>query len=160
MKLFSIFDEIKKKKELNRLIESTVVEIDTINEALKIGNDYLKADIFIYQNEGNIPHFHVKFNGHESCFCLFESKYYNHELYHVMMNDDHLFGLNVFLMSPTKESNIKRNWWEYLVGEWVRLHTNQDYEHKSNWRNIKKPDYRETKLNKYQGKNNNCTKRY
>ena len=160
MKNFSIYNEIENDEEINKLIESTVVEYDSITESYSISNDYLKANVFVYQNEGNIPHFHVKFSGNETCICLFEAKYYNHELHHVMMTDNHLFGLNVFLMSPTKEPNIKRNWWQYLVNEWVRLHENQNYEHKSDWKRIAKPDYTTTRVNKYTGPNNHCTKKY
>lgn len=162
MKSFSIINEIQKKIKLNKLIESTKVEYDSINEAYSVKNDYLTAKIKLYENEGDIPHFHVQFAGYESCFCLFEAKYYNHEPHHVMMTDDHLYGLNIFLMSPVRKDpgTKKENWWDFLVQLWVEYHANQNYEHRNNWQNIKKPDYRETRLNKYVGKNNNCTKKY
>lgn len=161
MKSFSIFDVLKKKKDLERLIESTTVTYDTINESYVVNNDYLEANIKLYQNEGAIPHFHVKFNGHEACFCLFEAKYYNHEDHHVMMNDNHLYGLNVFLMSPTRqESNPKQSWWDFLVSLWVEYAANRDYEHKSDWKRISKPNYNNTKINKYNGPNNHCKKKY
>ena len=51
MKSFSIFDILKRKKDLERLIESTTVTYDTINESYVVNNDYLEANIKLYQNE-------------------------------------------------------------------------------------------------------------
>ena len=59
----------------------------TINEILNLNEDIglnLKSDlgigkIYVYSNEGNIPHFHINGKGWKSCIKIYEPKYFIHK---------------------------------------------------------------------------------
>ena len=143
-------------KDLITSIQESM-EVEFLNEYYKVNNKMFTGDINVYGGnmEGPIPHFHVTFKDrgtlYESCLAIFEAKYANHEEKHVRMNNDRLFGINVFLMSPDKnvkelkEDGTKYSYWDSIVRMWVLSKGDLNFDHKYDWKTIHKPNYRLTK---------------
>lgn len=148
MKIYKNFyekfmDEAKEDLKIIHSIQETM-EVEILNEYFKVSNKYLKANINVYGDgkEGPYPHFHVIFEGHESCFCIFEPMYANHEAYHVKMEYNKLLGLNTFLMSPCKIlPNPKANYWSLIVDLWVKANKDNKWIHKDDYIELSKPNY-------------------
>lgn len=143
---FSIYDCINETDDMVAKIkaiqESMVIEV--LDESYRIDSQYLKANIDTYGDEGTIPHFHLKLKGtkYESCFCIFENKYANHESNHVKLEPNKLFALNVFLMSPNRSiEDRKVNYWQCIVQDWANKNAGKNWEHCNDFLSVRKPNY-------------------
>lgn len=138
------------EQETRRIMESMTIEI--IDEAYSVKNNNISAKIFVKGQEGEIPHFHLVLSGgKESCICIFEAMYFNHNKKYITLDDDKLFGLNVFLMSPTGQTiqDKKLNYWDQIVIEWRNKNMDHSWEHDNDWSQVLKPDYRVMKGDRY-----------
>ena len=145
---YSKLKDFFKERKINKAImESMTVKV--LDEAYEVNNSYFSGKIFVYGNEGLIPHFHVKYNGKETCFSIFEPMYANHEAHHTTMTHKQLKGLNIFLMSPDRTSETKnKSFWEEIVDDWVVRNNDHNFEHKDDYRKITKPNYEKTVSNR------------
>lgn len=77
------------------------------------------CDIYIYGDEGAIPHFHIKSkNGiFECCVCIFEPLYFNHEYKTDTLNINQRKLLNEWLSRKHKMINATN--WEAIRFLWI-----------------------------------------
>ena len=81
---------------------------DRINFPINIG----QCNIYVYSNEGTIPHFHIipKNGIGESCICIYEPLYFNHGGKQLRLNSKQRKILNNWLSSPNEKLNSVTNW--------------------------------------------------
>lgn len=113
---------------------------ETIMEAY--GPIYLEAigncKIYVYGNEGTIPHFHlISENGKfETCICIKEAKYFKHGKKNGTLTKKQKEELNHFLEQINKKVPDRTNW-EATRDAWNFSNDTNIISMK-----IKKPDYR------------------
>ena len=96
----------------------------TINEILNLNEDIglnLKSDlgigkIYVYSNEGNIPHFHINGKGWKSCIKIYEHKYFIHKDYTQTFSSKQRKILNNYLHQKTDIYSGTN--WEYICYVW------------------------------------------
>ena len=105
--------------KLTNLFLYDIIEKMKLEEAYRISeeetsfNKLSEPIVYVYNNEGALPHLHYKFkNGTEGCIRLDISRYFCHEKYHEGLNSSQRKMLIVFL-------NTDNNW-QKLVDEWNR----------------------------------------
>ncbi len=104
-----------------------------INFSNKIG----ECQVYVYSNEGPIPHFHlIAKDGNEACICIYEPLYFNHGRKTMRLNSKQRKELNNWL-NELNINNEKISNWEYINIVW-EVENGKDYIPK----NATKPDYR------------------
>lgn len=140
--------------------ENIMVAYQPIDEGFDIKSKHLTCKIFVYGNEGYIPHFHLKkSDGTESCLCIFEAKYFNHENKHKILTDKELYTIDTFMSFFISDGRSKISNWDKIVKMWVDKNSSNGFEHMNDWFEFEQPDYTLTRENRYQGNNNNNRKR-
>lgn len=69
-----------------------------------------ECKIYVYSNEGTIPHFHLIKDKFESCICIYESLYFNHGLKQSRLNSKQRKILNNWLDLPSIPNPKISNW--------------------------------------------------
>lgn len=78
-----------------------------INFSNKIG----ECKVYVYSNEGTIPHFHlIASDGQESCICIYESLYFNHGSKTMKLNSKQRKELDSWLSKPCQSNEKISNW--------------------------------------------------
>jgi hypothetical protein len=99
--------------------------------------------IYVYGNEGPIPHFHiVSENKNDICICICEAKYFNHGKYkNTFKSKKQLKMLDYWMDNININDDTKTNW-EFIIIMWKSANPE--------WRNYdikfpnKRPDYTKT----------------
>lgn len=79
-----------------------------------------QCKIFVYSNEGKIPHFHIisKKGNEECCVCIYQPLYFNHGNKQLQLNSKQRKILNEWLQSPSEIVSGATNW-GVLSGFWI-----------------------------------------
>ena len=74
---------------------------------LNLGSGLGSCKVWVYTNEGPVPHFHIinKSKKFESCICLITNKYFSHGSKIDILNNRQLKLLNKYMKSINKEDN-------------------------------------------------------
>lgn len=86
---------------------------------INLPNNIGECKIYVYSNEGKIPHFHIipKKGGEECCVCIYQPYYFNHEIEQVQLNSKQRKILNEWLNQPSKLEPVISNW-KIVSGFW------------------------------------------
>ena len=110
-------EEPKLLGELNLTTDELLNEdcIGRINFPNTIG----QCSIYIYSNEGTIPHFHIipKNNVGECCVCIFEPFYFNHGSKQLRLNSKQRKMLNNWMNERSYADSRLTNW-DAIVFVW------------------------------------------
>ena len=94
-----------------------VCMIDYINFDEPIG----KCKVEIYNNEPNIPHFHLfnENNSFHTCICIYENKYYDHEGKYIdKLSPNQCIQLNEWMKNKVKRYSFKNTRWNSCSFAW------------------------------------------
>lgn len=83
-------------------------------------NDIGECKIYLYSDEGLIPHFHIipKKGGKECCICIYQPYYFNHGITEqVRLNSKQRKILNEWMNQPSKLEPVISNW-KIVSGFW------------------------------------------
>lgn len=112
------------KKYTDKLLIGEINFTDSVNE-VSVGRPNLDkfgtCKIYVYGNEGPIPHFHLeKSNGEViCCICIFEAKYFHQETYPTILSSKQKKELNKYMKTYTKNSfGAKLTVWETAANAW------------------------------------------
>lgn len=111
---------------------------------------YNNCKIFVYGNEGQIPHFHIFNNDHtfDNCICLHTPMYFVHKNIHrksEKLSTYQKIILQDYLSSILPDHDISV--WKEMMIFWKNANENCKLSNKSDWLKISMPDY--TKLNDF-----------
>lgn len=128
-------EEPKLIGELNLSTEELLYEdcVGRINFSNNIG----ECKIYVYSNEGTIPHFHIiSKNNQESCICIYEPLYFNHGSKVMRLNSKQRKELDNWLnqLSDVNRSNTN---WDIIDIAW-KIGNGYEYVPK----NAEKPNYK------------------
>lgn len=98
--------------------------------------------IYVYSNEGPIPHFHLisESNNFEACICIFEPIYFDHGSKTGTLNSNQRKLLNEWMSSVITDYGVNATNWQMLIFAW-RMNNGDKYIPK----NPKQPDYTQMK---------------
>lgn len=84
---------------------------DSIGD-LNLGKSIGSCKVYVYSNEGTIPHFHLfnKDKSFECCICIYEPLYFNHGFKTGILNSKQCRILNEWLEQPNIHMNKITNW--------------------------------------------------
>ena len=96
----------------------TINEILNLDEvvALNLKSDLGIGKIYVYSNEGNIPHFHINGKGWKSCIKIYEPKYFIHGDYTQTFSSKQRKILNSYLHQ--RNNTYSGTNWEYISYVW------------------------------------------
>lgn len=117
---------MKDSREQPKLIDTINLNPKGIMSPIYIG----RSDIYVYSNEGTIPHFHIipKNGKSEICICIFEPFYFNHNSSQLELNYNQRKILEKWINKKSKLLPEVNNWrlisifWkvgnydEYIIG--------------------------------------------
>ena len=83
-------------------------------------NNIGECSIYVYSDEGTIPHFHIipKNGSSECCVCIYEPLYFNHGNKQLQLNSKQRKILNKWLKSEFKYNKKVTNW-EVISTAWI-----------------------------------------
>ena len=99
-------------------------ENENLNESkvgdIKLGKGLDTCQIYVYSNEGTIPHFHLfnKNKTFECCICIYEPLYFNHGFKTGKLTNKQCEILNEWLDKPSYLMNDKSNW-QMIDALWI-----------------------------------------
>lgn len=117
---------------------------ENLNEAkvgdIKLGKGLDTCKVYVYSNEGIIPHFHLFNNDKtfECCICIYEPLYFNHGFKTDKLSNKQCEILNDWLDGPSYVMNDKSNW-QMIDAFWIA--SNDDLYIKKNRIKRVKPFY-------------------
>lgn len=79
---------------------------------VNLPNNVGECKIYIYSDEGNVPHFHIIPNNRkeECCICIYQPLYFNHGSKQMRLNSKQRKILNDWMNSPSKVAPEVTNW--------------------------------------------------
>ena len=99
-----------------------LLEDRKIADIIKSGKKTLNYQIYVYSNEGPVPHFHLiettekdRDKKTDCCICIFEAKYFDHGSHVSALNNKELKILDSFLRS---KNNTNTSYWQSIVLFW------------------------------------------
>ena len=99
---------MKDSREQPKLIDTINLNPKGIMSPIYIG----RSDIYVYSNEGTIPHFHIipKNGKSEICICIFEPFYFNHGSKQLRLNSKQRKILDDWLEQQSTIAPEVTNW--------------------------------------------------
>lgn len=112
--------DTKDKFKLIGIIDLSTEEL--INEdctgRINFSNKIGECQVYVYSNEGIIPHFHlIAKDGNESCICIYEPLYFNHGRKTMRLNSKQRKELDNWLNEPNIDNEAMSNW-ESINAAW------------------------------------------
>ena len=109
---------------------------------------YSNCKLYVYGNEGQIPHFHIFNNDHsfDTCICLHKAMYFVHKNIH--RKSEKLSTYQKIILQEYLNSTIPEHGttiWKEMMIFWKGANENCVISNNPDWLKIKIPDY--TKLN-------------
>lgn len=80
------------------------------------------AKVYVYENEGKIPHFHIIIPDVEQvCVCIFTAEYFSHGTKQGTLNSSQCKNLDSFMREKTKLKDYKgMTNWEVCRSLWIQ----------------------------------------
>lgn len=141
-----LLEVLNKSEDTDKAFIGTVeLSEKSLNESLTgRGKDLGEFKVFVYGDEGKIPHFHLTDHNRNliACICLAEPKYFSHGTHHSeKLTNNQQEDLYKFMKKPNKK-NPKITNWEFAVKTWEDANQDKDYEYKGKMTGAKNmPDY-------------------
>ena len=97
--------------------ENDLLEDTKITDQIEYRKKTFNYQIYVYSDEGPIPHFHIKGKGNDTdcCICIFEPRYFDHGTHVTTLNNKELKALDGFLRSQRFSGTT---YWESIYNAW------------------------------------------
>lgn len=120
---------------------------DQLYPGVNLGSGLDKCNIWIYTNEGTIPHFHIVNNSKnfESCICLITNKYFIHGSKTDTLKSSQSKILNKY-MKTINSKEVPLTNWQVACDIWNK-NTNYKIDKKIYSNSENQPDYSKISLN-------------